>query len=302
MDLSRLSPTDLAGLGVRLGDVDGIAAVSPPIVGTAGGGVIMVEPTTGPQDEGTPQLLQRLRSEVLPPGVEVTGLTAFFADVSDRLAERLWLVIAFVVALSLLFLIVVFRSIVVAVKAAVMNMLSIAAAYGLMVMAFQWGWGAEILGLPHAIPVSSWVPILMFTILFGLSMDYHVFLLARVREDWLATGDARRSVVSGLASTGRIIASAAGIMVAVFIGFALDSDTTVKMMGFGMAVAVFIDASVVRMVLVPASMSLLGRANWWLPGWLDRLLPQVDLGEGGGVGVGRVRGVAWESHVRAGPE
>jgi RND superfamily putative drug exporter len=182
-----------------------------------------------------------------------------------------------VVGLSLLLLTVVFRSVVVAVKAAVMNLLSVAAAYGVMVAIFQWGWGAELLGLPGAVPVSSWVPILMFTILFGLSMDYEVFLLSRVREDWLATGDPRRSVVRGLASTGRVITSAAAIMIAVFAGFGLDPDVTVKMMGVGMATAVLIDATIIRMVLVPATMSLLGPANWWLPGWLDRILPRVDL-------------------------
>jgi RND superfamily putative drug exporter len=171
----------------------------------------------------------------------------------------------------------VFRSVVVAVKAAVMNLLSVAAAYGVMVVVFQWGWGAMLLGLPHAVPVSSWVPILMFTILFGLSMDYQVFLLSRIREDYLATGEPRRSVVRGLASTGRVITSAAAIMIAVFIGFALDADPTVKMMGVGMATAVLIDATVVRMVLVPATMSLLGPANWWLPSWLDRILPRLDV-------------------------
>jgi len=207
----------------------------------------------------------------------VTGLTPAFADISERLSERLWVVIAFVVGLSLLLMTAVFRSVVVAVKAAVMNLLSVAAAYGVMVVVFQWGWGAELLGLPHAVPVSSWVPILMFTILFGLSMDYQVFLLSRIREDYLATGEPRRSVVRGLASTGRVITSAAAIMIAVFIGFALDADPTVKMMGVGMATAVLIDATVVRMVLVPATMSLLGPANWWLPSWLDRILPRLDV-------------------------
>jgi len=159
----------------------------------------------------------------------------------------------------------------------VMNLLSVAAAYGVMVAIFQWGWGAEALGLPHAVPVSSWVPILMFTILFGLSMDYEVFLLSRIREDWLATGDPRGSVVRGLASTGRVITSAAAIMIAVFVGFGLDPNVTVKQMGVGMAVAVLIDATVVRLVLVPATMALLGRANWYLPRWLDRVLPHLDV-------------------------
>jgi RND superfamily putative drug exporter len=167
--------------------------------------------------------------------------------------------------------------VVIAVKAAVMNLLSVAAAYGVMVAIFQWGWGAELLGLPHAVPISTWVPVLMFAILFGLSMDYQVFLLSRIREDYLATGDPQGSVVRGLAGTGRVITCAAAIMIAVFIGFGLDANPVVKMMGVGMATAVLIDATVVRMVLVPATMSVLGRANWWLPGWLDRLLPNVDI-------------------------
>jgi RND superfamily putative drug exporter len=180
-----------------------------------------------------------------------------------------------VVALSLVLLTVLFRAPVVALKAAVMNLLSVAAAYGVMTAVFQTDAGARAVGLPHSVPVSSWVPILLFTVLFGLSMDYEVFLLSRVREDWLATGDAQGSVVRGLTATGRVISGAAAIMVAVFVGFALDPDVTVKMTGVGMAAAVLIDATLVRLVLVPATMSLLGRANWWLPGWLDRLLPDV---------------------------
>jgi RND superfamily putative drug exporter len=189
-----------------------------------------------------------------------------FADISNRLSSRLWVVLAFVVALALVLLTTLFRAPVMAVKAAVMNLLSVAAAYGIMTAIFQTDTGAHLLGLPHAVPVSSWVPILMFTVLFGLSMDYEVFLLSRVREDWLRTGDARGSVVRGLAGTGRVITSAAAIMVAVFIGFALDPDITVKMTGVGSAAAVLVDATLVRLVLVPATMALLGKANWWRPG------------------------------------
>jgi len=157
----------------------------------------------------------------------------------------------------------------------VMNLLSIGAAYGVMVALFQWGWGTELLGLDHAVPVSSWIPILMFTILFGLSMDYEVFLLSRIREDWEATGDAHGSVVRGLAASGSVITCAAAIMVAVFLGFATEVDVVVKMLGVGMAVVILLDATVVRMVLVPATMSLLGHRNWWLPAALDRVLPGV---------------------------
>ena len=181
-----------------------------------------------------------------------------------------------VVGLSFLLLTMMFRSVVVPIKAALMNLLSIGAAYGVLVAAVQWGWATELLGLDHAMPVSSWVPILTFAILFGLSMDYEVFLLSRIREDWLATGDARGSVVRGLSATGRVISVAAAIMVAVFLGFASETDVVVKMLGFAMAVAILLDATVVRMVLVPATMAMLDRWNWWLPTWLDRLLPAIE--------------------------
>jgi RND superfamily putative drug exporter len=176
-----------------------------------------------------------------------------------------------------LLLTLVFRSVVVPLKAAAMNLLSIGAAYGVLTAVFQWGWGVELLGVDHAVPVSSWIPILVFAILFGLSMDYEVFLLSRIRESWLATGDAQASVIRGLSDTGRVISAAAAIMVAVFLGFATEVDVVIKMVGLGMAVAVFMDATVVRMVLVPATMALLGRRNWWLPAWMDRLLPTVEV-------------------------
>ncbi|GAA0916810.1 RND transporter [Virgisporangium aurantiacum] len=281
IDLDKVAPDTLPALAERLRATPGVAAVTPPVTNAAGDtAVIFVEPTTGPQDTRTTDLLTTLRAEVLPGGAELTGLVAVFADIVDRLSDRLWVVVAFVVSMSLLLLTVLFRAPVVALKAAAMNLLSVAAAYGVMTAVFQWGWGAELLGLPHAVPVSSFVPILMFAVLFGLSMDYEVFLLSRVRELWLATGDAHGSVVRGLAATGRVITSAAAIMVAVFIGFALDPDITVKMVGVGMAVAVLIDATVVRMLLVPAVMALLGRGNWWIPRWLDRILPTVNV-EGG---------------------
>ncbi|QKW22736.1 MMPL family transporter [Kitasatospora sp. NA04385] len=281
VDLDRLPASELPPLERKLTQDPGVAAVQPALVNAAGdAAVISLQPTTGPQDEATVKLLERLRGGELPAGVQVTGQVAAFSDISDRLSERLWVVVPFVVVLSLILLTVLFRAPVIAVKAAAMNLLSVAAAYGVMTAVFQHDAGAELLGLPHAVPVSSWVPILMFTILFGLSMDYEVFLLSRVREDWLATGDPRGSVVRGLSSTGRVISSAAAIMVAVFTGFAIDPDITVKMIGVGMAVAVLVDATVVRMVLVPATMTLLGRHNWWLPGWLDRLLPQLRIEHG----------------------
>nr|WP_221374611.1 MMPL family transporter [Actinoplanes polyasparticus] len=266
---------DLGALSAALRAQPGVASVAPPTV-EGGAAVIVVEPATGPQDEATTGLLRRLRADVLPSGVLVTGLVAVFADISDRLADRLWIVVAFVVALSLVLLTVLFRAPVVAVKAAVMNLLSVGAAYGVLTLIFQNDATARLVGLPHAVSVSSWVPVLLFTVLFGLSMDYEVFLLSRVREDWLRTRDAQGSVIRGLSASGRVISSAAAIMVAVFTGFALDPDVTVKMIGLGMATAVLIDATIVRLVLVPATMTLLGRANWWLPPLLDRILPHVE--------------------------
>ncbi|MGW4816215.1 MMPL family transporter [Kitasatospora cineracea] len=281
VDLRKLPESELPGLEGRMAADPGVAAVQPARFNAArDAAVISVQPTTGPQDRATAKLLQRLRGGGLPTGVEATGTVAAFSDISDRLSQRLWVVVPFVVALSLILLTVLFRAPVIAVKAAAMNLLSVAAAYGVMTAVFQHDASARLLGLPHAVPVSSWVPILMFTVLFGLSMDYEVFLLSRVREDWLATGDARGSVVRGLSSTGRVISSAAAIMVAVFTGFAIDPDITVKMIGVGMAAAVLVDATVVRMVLVPATMTLLGRRNWWLPGWLDRLLPELRVEPG----------------------
>ncbi|NLE81550.1 MAG: MMPL family transporter [Rhodococcus sp.] len=265
VDLEAHPATELPALAGMLAADPGVAAVAPALTNPEGtAAILQVQPTTAPSDPRTEELLVRLRGEV-GDGVHVTGLTAMFSDISGRLADRLWLVIAFVVTLSVVLLTFVFRAPVVALKAAAMNLISVTAAYGVMVAIFQWGWGAELLGLPHATPVSSWVPILMFTMLFGLSMDYEVFLLSRVRERWLVTRDPHSSVVEGLSSTGRVITSAAAIMVAVFAGFALDPDVTVKMMGVGLAVAVLIDATIVRMVLVPSTMYLLGNANWWVP-------------------------------------
>ncbi len=266
---------DAAAVADQVAGHAGIAEVTTPVT-TPDGAISFfdAEPTTGPADERTSELVTALRDD-LPAGVEVTGTTPLFADISGMLSSRLWLVVGFVVAVSVLLLAMMFRSVVVPVKAAVMNLLSIGASYGILTAVFQWGWGSSVLGIDHAVAVSSWIPILNFAILFGLSMDYEVFLLSRIREEWLRTGDARGSVERGLASTGRVISSAAAIMVVVFLGFSTEADTVVKQLGFGMAVAIVLDATVVRMVLVPATMTLLGTWNWWLPAWLDRLLPTI---------------------------
>ena len=260
------------------------AITSDLVTGVA---TMVVIPTTGPQDDRTTETLERLRADVLPSALgestaraHIGGQTAIFADVGGRVADRLPYFIGAVILLSFLLLVVVFRSILVPLKAALLNLLSIGAAFGVLVMVFQWGWGADLIGLESTIPVLPFIPLFMFAILFGLSMDYEVFLLSRIREEYLATHDNEASVIHGIASTARVITSAALIMVSVFMGFVLGSDPTAKMLGLGLAVAVLVDATLVRLVLLPATMSLLGHANWWLPAWLDRLLPAVDvLGE-----------------------
>ena len=262
----------------------GIADVTAPVFNPAGDiALLTANPTTAPQDERTDQLVRHLRADVLPATVRGTGarvsLTgqAMVTDLADRITDRLPVFIAVVVAMSFILLLIVFRSILVPLKAALMNLLSIAAAYGVLVAIFQWGWGNELIGLHTTMPINPMLPLIMFAILFGLSMDYEVFLLTRVREEYLATGDNHEAVVRGLSSTARVITSAALIMMSVFGAFVLGDDPNGKLFGVGLAVAVFLDATLVRMVLVPATMSLLGRANWWLPGWLDRILPHLDL-------------------------
>jgi putative drug exporter of the RND superfamily len=262
----------------------GVAAVTAPVLNPAGDtAVLTVNPTTAPQDKRTDQLVRHLRADVLPATVAGTdarvSLTgqAMITDLTDRITNRLPLFIAAVVAMSFLLLLIVFRSVLVPLKAALMNLLSIAAAYGVLVAVFQWGWGASLIGLHSTMPINPFLPLIMFAILFGLSMDYEVFLLSRIREEYVASGDNHDAVVRGLSSTARVITSAALIMISVFGAFVLSDDPNGKLFGVGLAVAVLIDATLVRMVLVPATMSLLGRANWWLPGWLDRILPHLDL-------------------------
>jgi RND superfamily putative drug exporter len=262
----------------------GITSVGEPTIDlNAGVATLVAQPTTSPQDEATQETVARLRSEVFPTVLDGTaatahvgGQTATFADLGDRVQERMPRFVAAVLLLSFLLLTVVFRSVLVPLKAVLMNLLSVGAAYGVLVMVFQWGWAAGLIGVESTVPIVSFIPLFMFAILFGLSMDYEVFLLSRVREEYRRHGDNTRAVVAGIAGTGRTITAAALIMVAVFSGFVLGSDPVVKMMGVGLSTAIFLDATVVRLVLVPATMKLLGGANWWLPRWLDRLLPEVD--------------------------
>ncbi|MEU4690432.1 MMPL family transporter [Actinoplanes sp. NPDC023714] len=276
VDLDRTPAAELEPTVARLAAVPGVAEVGAPLISADGrAAVISVQAAYAPKDERTPELVETLRSGVLPPGAEVTGVTAVFVDIAGLLAERLWLVVALVVGVSILFQIIVFRSLLVPLKAAVVNLLGVSAAYGVLTAVFQFGWGHQLVGIDHAVPVSTWVPLLLFAALFGLSMDYEVFLLSRIREEWLRTGDPRASVIRGLAATGRVITCAALIMVVVFAGFISSGDIILKMIGLGLAAAVALDATVIRMVLVPATMTLFGKANWWLPSWLDRILPAV---------------------------
>jgi putative drug exporter of the RND superfamily len=266
----------LAGLRDGIAATPGVAAVLPPQANPAGDAAVMtVVPTTSPQSEQTKQLVRTLRAEVAGTGVHVGGVTATGIDSTDDTASRLPLLIGGVVGLSFLLLLTVFRSVTVAVKAALLNLLSLAAAYGVVALVLQGGWAGQLIGIDTETPLPSFVPVLMFAVLFGLSMDYEVFLLTRIRERWLRTGDNSRSVAEGLAATARVVTAAAAIMVAVFAAFVPSPQVLLKVIGVGMAAGILIDATIVRMVLVPAAMQLLGRANWWLPGWLDRMLPRV---------------------------
>ena len=208
--------------------------------------------------------------------VNITGVVAANIDFSDYLSQRIVVFVGAVLALSFLLLMAVFRSILVPIKAVIMNLLSIAAAYGMVVAAFQWGWLGAVFGIESA-PVEPFIPMMMFAIVFGLSMDYEVFLLSRIKEQFDRTGDAVGSVADGLASTARVITAAAAIMIVVFGSFVFEDDRIVQMFGFGLAVAILLDATIVRMLLVPATMSLLGARNWWLPDWLQRALPTISI-------------------------
>ncbi len=268
-----------------LNTTPGVAQAAPARINQAGdAAVIQVTPTTSSQDAATVALISRLRHQVIPGitagtdvKVHVGGVTASFDDIANQLQSRLPVFIGAVLALSFLLLMVVFRSLVVPPKAVVMNLLSIGAAYGVLVAVFQWGWGKNLIGVGKVGPIESFLPMMLFAILFGLSMDYEVFLLSRIKEEYDTNGhDNREAVADGLAATARVITAAAAIMVCVFSSFVFGDQRIIKEFGLGLAVAVLIDATVVRMVLVPAAMELLGDANWWFPRWLD-WLPNVHI-------------------------
>ena len=271
----------VALLRERVATEPGVLSVAQPQWHRSGdAAVLLAIPKTSVQDEATQRLVDRLRDDVAPSlqrsdamTVHVGGMTAATVDQSEYTLARLPLFIGAVVSLSFLLLLAAFRSLPVALKAGVLNLLSIGAAYGVVALVASGGWAGELVGIDTATPVPPFIPVFMFAILFGLSMDYEVFLLSRIREEYLRHGDNSRAVSDGLATTARVITAAAAIMIAVFSSFALADDVILKLMGIGLATSILVDATIVRMVLVPSIMQLLGRANWWLPGWMERLLP-----------------------------
>jgi RND superfamily putative drug exporter len=275
----------LVQLKKALDEDDRVAATTPVMLNPAKNtAIFQAYPTSSPQSEQTTELLDHIRDDLVPPIEESTdtrlhvgGITAIFEDFGTAIAEKLPLFIGVVVLLSALLLMAVFRSVLVPLKAIVMNLLSIGAAFGLIVAVFQWGWGASLIGVDGTGPIISFFPIFLFSIIFGLSMDYEVFLMSRIHEEWEHRKDATEAVTRGLALTGRVITAAAAIMVTVFASFMIGDDRIIKLFGLGLASAVFIDAVIIRSVLVPAIMQLFGEKAWWLPGWLDRILPKLHV-------------------------
>ena len=274
----------LNGLSSVLQGTDGVAFASPAMPSPDGGAaLIRVQPATGPQDAATASLVNELRDDVIPATLDGTGVdalvggaVAFQIDFSDYLSGRMLIFFAAVLGASFLLLMAVFRSLIVPLKAVVMNMLSIGASYGVLVAVFQWGWFGGVLGIEGA-PIEPFIPMMLFAVLFGLSMDYEVFLLSRMKEEYERTGDPVNSVADGLAATARVITAAAAIMVVVFGSFVLEDNRVIKLFGMGLATAIAIDATLVRMLIVPSTMELLGARNWWLPRWLDRIIPNLRI-------------------------
>jgi RND superfamily putative drug exporter len=275
----------VARLAGRLRGTEGVAYVAAPRFNRAGDAALLtVIPTTSPQDEATQDLVKRLRGTVVPGALEgsgatayVGGVTAALEDQSEWVVDRMPLFIAGVVGLSFLLLLLAFHSPLISLKAAVMNLLSVSAAYGVMTLVSHGGAVGKLIGIDHEVPIAPFMPVMMFAILFGLSMDYEVFLISRIREEYLKDGNTRRAVADGLAKTARVISAAAAIMVVVFLAFVASPEVFLKLFGIGLASAIFLDATLVRMVLVPAVMQLLGPRNWWIPAWLERMLPRIEV-------------------------
>ncbi len=280
-DASTLARVNALPAAIK--QIAGVADASPPRFNAAKtAAIISVTPTTAPQSRATNALVHRLRADLAPTlrgsgaTVLVGGATAAFIDIGDRIASRLPLFFGAVIGLSFLLLMAVFRSVLVPLKAALMNLLAIGAAYGVLVAVFQWGWFGGVIGV-HPGPIESFLPMFLFAILFGLSMDYEVFLVSRIREEYLLSRDASASVARGLSLTTRLITAAAAIMVSVFASFAFGDNRVIKEFGIGLAAAIFVDATLVRLVLVPAFMQVAGDWNWWFPGWLDRVVPRISV-------------------------
>jgi RND superfamily putative drug exporter len=281
----RAAKAEIGSLAERLRSEPGVAFVPAPRINAEGdAAIVTVIPTGSPQDEETEALVTRLREDVVPEALgdsgvraEIGGVTAALEDQSDYIKDRMPLFISGVVGLSFVLLLVAFHSPLISLKAGVMNLLSVSAAYGVMTLVAKGGAVGELIGIDHEVPVAPFMPVMMFAILFGLSMDYEVFLISRIREEYLKDGDTRRAVADGLAKTARVITAAAAIMVVVFLAFLAAPDVFLKLFGIGLASAIFLDATIVRMVLVPAVMQLLGHRNWWIPNWLERMLPQLDV-------------------------
>src|SRR3954452_17484362 len=275
----------LAKLSRTLNSTPGVAFATPPRPNAAGDAAIMqVIPTTSPQEKATDDLVDTVRHQIVPKAIAGTGVTvavgglpAAVDDSANYTFRMLPLVVGLVLLLSFVLLMIVFRSVLVPLKSVVMNLLSVGAAYGVMLAVFQWGWGINLIGVGKEGPIEAWAPLMLFAVVFGLSMDYEVFLLSRIKEEYDRTGDNAQAVADGLAVTARVITAAAAIMVCVFGAFVLGPDRALKVFGLGMAVAVLIDATIVRLVLVPATMELLGDRNWWIPAWLDRILPRIHI-------------------------
>jgi RND superfamily putative drug exporter len=275
----------LPALEKKIDGATDVAQVSEPTLDKAGTvAVFTVISKSAPWADETVSLVENLRDEVIPGALKGTaassyvgGQTAGYIDLATQIGDKLPLMIGIVVALSFIVLLLAFRSLLVPLKAAAMNLISVAAAYGVVTAVFQLGWGSSLIGLDHPIPIVSFVPLLMFAILFGLSMDYEVFLLTQMREHYRQNGDEKEAVIEGLANTGRVITSAAAIMVCVFTSFVLNGNPIVKEFGVGLAVAIAIDSTLVRCLLVPAIMVLLGKRAWWMPGWLGRLVPHISI-------------------------
>jgi putative drug exporter of the RND superfamily len=276
---------DIDALATRLRREPGVAYVTQPQLSTDGGAALLtVVPKGSPQDQETSDLVSHLRNDVLPQELARTGITAHIGgvtaareDQSEYMKGRLPLFIAGVLGLSFILLLVAFHSPLISLKAGIMNLLSVCAAYGVMTLFAKGGALSELIGIDHEVPIAPFMPVMTFAILFGLSMDYEVFLISRIREEYLKDGDTRRAVADGVAKTARVITAAAAIMVVVFLAFISAPDAFLKLFGVGLSTAIFLDATVVRMVLVPAVMQLLGARNWWIPGWLERILPRLDV-------------------------